>query len=51
MATANLHKNVDGDDANFAKLFQQIEARLALAPPEARAEVIGMLRGESEEEG
>jgi|SRR6516162_1732450 hypothetical protein len=49
VATANLHKNVDSDDANFARLFQQIETRLALLPDSARGAVIDMLREETEE--
>ena len=49
VATASVTKHIDGDDAAFGKLFAQIEQRLALAPPEARAEVIDMLREESEE--
>ena len=44
VATASVTKHIDGDDAAFAKLFAQIEARLALAPPEKRAEIIDLLR-------
>src|SRR5215469_9105139 len=44
LASATVTKRVDGDDAAFAQLFAQIEQRLALAPPERRAEVIHMLR-------
>ena len=48
-AVASVTKHIDGDDAAFAKLFQQIEQRLALAPPEARGQVIDMLSEESED--
>ena len=44
VASANVVKHVDGSDAEFGRLFSMIEARLALAPPERRAEVIDMLR-------
>jgi hypothetical protein len=43
VATASVHKTIEGDDASFGQLFQQIEARL-LSAPEKRAEVIDMLR-------
>lgn len=43
-ATASVTKHIDGDGADFAKLFQQIEQRLALAPPQARGQIIDMLR-------
>ena len=49
VATASVTKHIDGDDAQFGKLFTQIEQRLALAPPERRAEVIELLRSESED--
>ena len=49
VATASVTKHVDGDDAQFGKLFTRIEQRLALAPPERRAEVIELLRSESED--
>ena len=48
MASAVVSKHIDGDDAAFGQLFAQIEQRLALAPPSARAEVIDMLREDEE---
>jgi hypothetical protein len=47
-ASATVTKHVDGDNAEFGRLFAQIEQRLALAPPSARAEVIDMLRADEE---
>lgn len=45
VASATVTKHLDGgDDAAFGRLFAQIEAKLALAPPERRAEVIELLR-------
>jgi hypothetical protein len=41
-------KHIDGADAEFGRLFAQIEQRLALASPSARAEVIDMLRADEE---
>lgn len=49
VATASITKRVGDGDAEFGRLFQRIEQRLALAPPERRAEVIDMLREETEE--
>ena len=49
VATASVHKTVDGgSDAEFGRIFAAIEAKLALAPPERRAEVIDMLREDEE---
>jgi hypothetical protein len=45
-ASATVTKRIDGADAEFARLFAQIEQRLALAPASARADVIDMLRDE-----
>ena len=47
-ASATVTKHIDGADAEFGRLFAQIEQRLALAPPSARAEVIDMLRTDEE---
>ena len=44
MASATVTKHIDGNDAEFGQLFAQIEQRLALSPPGARAEIIDMLR-------
>jgi hypothetical protein len=47
-ASATVTKHIDGAVADFGRLFAQIEQRLALAPPNARAEVIDMLREDEE---
>ena len=45
VATASVHKTVDGgSEAEFGRIFSEIEKRLALAPPGAREQVIDMLR-------
>lgn len=45
VATASVHKTVTGgSDANFGRIFAQIEERLPLQPPEARAALIEVLR-------
>jgi hypothetical protein len=46
MASASVTKHVHDSDAEFGRLFQAIEQRLALAPPRARAEIIDMLRSD-----
>jgi len=47
-ASATVTKHVDGADAEFGRLFAQIEQRLALEPPAARAEIVEMLRAEED---
>ena len=49
VATASVTKHIDGNNVEFGRLFAQIEQRLALAPPERRAEVIDMLREDESE--
>jgi hypothetical protein len=44
VASASVIKNVGSDDAEFGKLFLQIEQRLQLAPPERREEIVSLLR-------
>ena len=49
LASATVTKHIDGDNAEFGRLFAQIEQRLALAPPSKRDEVIDMLREDKED--
>ena len=49
-AVAMVRKDLDGADANFARIFGEIERRLALHPPERRSQLIAMLREDAEEE-
>jgi hypothetical protein len=48
VASASVTRHIEGDDASFGRLFQQIEERLALAPPEQRGQVIEMLRADGD---
>jgi hypothetical protein len=51
-ATAVVTKNADaGANPNFGKLFAEIEARLALHPPEKRLALIEHLRNGEDEPG
>jgi hypothetical protein len=46
VATASVTRRIEGDDIEFGRLFQAIEQRLALAPPERRGEIVELLRSD-----
>jgi hypothetical protein len=46
VATASVTRHIEGDDIEFGRLFAAIEARLALAPPERRGEIVELLRSD-----